>query len=41
MPGRRFLGYKRDSLHPQRTPFIAAKDPSLAERVRRLLKNTL
>lgn len=34
-----FAAFRRDSAHPQRTPFIAAKDPALAEQVVKLLRN--
>jgi hypothetical protein len=33
-----FAAFRRDSTHPKRTPFVAAKDPPLAEQVIRLLK---
>jgi len=33
-----FSAFRRDPKHPQRTPFIAAKEPALAEEVLRLLK---
>jgi len=33
-----FATFRRDASHPHRTPFIAAKDPALAEQVLRLLK---
>ncbi len=33
-----FAAFRRDARHPQRTPFIAAKDPALVEQVLRLLK---
>lgn len=33
-----FATFRRDAQHPQRTPFVAAKDPALAEQVIRLLK---
>jgi myo-inositol-1(or 4)-monophosphatase len=35
-----FAAFRRDAQHPQRTPFIAAKDPALAEQVLRLLKRS-
>jgi len=33
-----FAAFRRDPKHPRRTPFVAAKDPALAEQVVRLLK---
>ncbi len=33
-----FAAFRSDAQHPQRTPFIAAKNPALAEQVLRLLK---
>jgi myo-inositol-1(or 4)-monophosphatase len=35
---RIFAAFRDDARHPQRTPFVAAKDPALAEQVLRLLK---
>ncbi len=35
-----FAGYRRDSRHPRRTPFVAAKNPALAQQVVRLLRKT-
>lgn len=35
-----FAAFRRDSQHPKRTPFIAAKEPALAEQVLKLLKRT-
>jgi fructose-1,6-bisphosphatase/inositol monophosphatase family enzyme len=35
-----FAAFRKDSTHPQRTPFAAAKDPKLAEQVIRLLKRS-
>ena len=32
-----FAAFRRDPKHPKRTPFVAAKDPALAEQVLRLL----
>ena len=34
-----FAAFHRDSAHPQRTPFIAAKHPALAQQVVKLLRN--
>jgi myo-inositol-1(or 4)-monophosphatase len=34
-----FAAFRRDSAHPQRTPFVAAKHPALAQQVVKLLKN--
>ena len=33
-----FAAFRRDPKHPRRTPFVAAKDPALAEQVLKLLK---
>ena len=33
-----FAAFRKDSTHPKRTPFVAAKDHALAEQVIRLLK---
>jgi myo-inositol-1(or 4)-monophosphatase len=33
-----FASYRRDPAYPKRTPFVAAKDPELAEHVLRMLK---
>ena len=33
-----FATFRRDPKHPKRTPFVAAKDPALAEQVLKLLK---
>ena len=33
-----FATFRRDPKHPKRTPFVASKDPALAEQVVRLLK---
>jgi fructose-1,6-bisphosphatase/inositol monophosphatase family enzyme len=33
-----FAAYRADSKHPKRTPFVAAKNPALAEQVVRLLR---
>ena len=33
-----FAAFREDSTRPKRTPFVAAKDPALAEQVIRLLK---
>jgi fructose-1,6-bisphosphatase/inositol monophosphatase family enzyme len=35
-----FAAFRKDSAHPKHTPFVAAKDPMLAEQVIRLLKKT-
>jgi myo-inositol-1(or 4)-monophosphatase len=35
-----FAAFRRDARHPQRTPFVAAKDPALVEQVLKLLKRT-
>lgn len=35
-----FASFRRDPQHPQRTPFIAAKEPALAEEVVRLLRKS-
>jgi myo-inositol-1(or 4)-monophosphatase len=35
-----FASFRHDAQHPHRTPFVAAKDPALAEQVLRLLKRT-
>jgi myo-inositol-1(or 4)-monophosphatase len=33
-----FAAFRKDATHPKRTPFVAAKNPTLAEQVIRLLK---
>ncbi len=33
-----FAAFRRDARHPQRTPFVATKDPALAQQIIRLLK---
>ena len=33
-----FTTFRRDARYPQRTPFVAAKDPALAQQIIRLLK---
>ncbi|MGA2170140.1 MAG: hypothetical protein ABSG62_18235 [Terracidiphilus sp.] len=33
-----FAAFRKDSTHPKRTPFVATKDPALAEQLIRLLK---
>jgi hypothetical protein len=33
-----FTAFRKDSTHPKRTPFVAAKDPALAEQVNQLLR---
>jgi len=35
-----FAAFRKDAKHPKRTPFVAAKNPTLAEEVIRLLKRT-
>jgi len=35
-----FAAFRKDAKHPKCTPFVAAKDPTLAEEVIRLLKAT-
>ena len=35
-----FAAFGKDAKHPKRTPFVAAKNPALAEQVIRLLKKT-
>jgi len=35
-----FAAFRKDAKHPKRTPFVAAKNPALAEQVIRLLKRT-
>ncbi len=33
-----FATFRRDARHPQRTPFVAAREPALAKQIIRLLK---
>ena len=35
-----FAAFRKDAKHPKRTPFVAAKNPALAEQVIQLLKRT-
>src|SRR5208337_1794940 len=35
-----FAAFRKDAKHPKRTPFVAAKNPALAEQVIRLLRTT-
>ncbi|MGO8796774.1 MAG: inositol monophosphatase family protein [Candidatus Sulfotelmatobacter sp.] len=35
-----FTAFRKDAKHPKRTPFVAAKNPALAEQVIRLLRTT-